>query len=316
MLSFSFTVPAKDDKRGVARQFIAAIADGYRMSGKPGLTISPTFSSVSEEARAMADAAAMAYSAGGLRNCLTAIGNLFRWSKHRAKVTSGSVPIRLVDTRPVTERAVLDHLAAYGVSVVPGPIVGSAAEAAAVARTFDSEVVLKIASPDISHKTEIGGVALGLRGDAAVQTAYESMLQRVKAAQPDARIEGVIVSPMRPAGTELFIGTMRDPQWGPAIAVGLGGIFVELLKDTSIRLLPVSETDALEMLGELRGSALLDGFRSAPPVDRTCLARTIVAVGNAALALGPNLVSLEVNPILAWEDKIEALDGLAIWEDY
>jgi acetate---CoA ligase (ADP-forming) len=315
MISFAFTVPAKDDKRGVSRRFIAAIAEGYRLSGKPGLTISPTFTSVSEEAREMADAASMPYSAGGLGNCLTAMGNLFRWSKHRGKVAPESAPVRVVDARPMTERAVLDHLAVYGVSVVPGPVVRSAAEAAAVARSFDSEVVMKIASPDIQHKTEIGGVALRLRGDAAVQAAYETMLQRVQASRPDARIDGVIVSPMRAAGTELFIGTMRDPQWGPAIAVGLGGIFVELLKDTSIRLLPVSETEALEMLGELRGSTLLDGFRAAPPVNRTRLARTIVAIGNAALALGPNLVSLEVNPILASEDRIEALDGLAIWED-
>src|SRR3546814_1267226 len=90
--------------------------------------------------------------------------------------------------------------------------------------------------------------------------------------------------------------SMRDPQWGAAIAVGLGGVFVEALKDTSLRLLPIAEHDALEMLGELRGSALLDGFRGAPAVDRATLAKIIAAIGNAALALGPDLVSLEINP--------------------
>jgi acyl-CoA synthetase (NDP forming) len=315
MISFAFDVPARDDKRGVSRRFISAITEGYRLSGKPGLTISPTFSTVSEEARSMADTAGMAYSAGGMSNSLTAIGHLFRWSKHRGRVPLDSAPVPLTDARPLSERAVLDHLSAYGVAVIPGPIARSADEAATIACDFGSEVVLKIASADIPHKTEVGGVALRVQGDAMVRAEYAAMLQRVRAARPDARIDGVIVSPMRSAGTELFVGTMKDPQWGPAIAVGLGGIFVEVLKDTSIRLLPVSEADALEMIEELRGKSLLDGFRGAPPVDRTALARTIVAIGNAALALGSDLVSLEVNPVLANADRIEAIDGLAIWED-
>src|SRR3546814_8567049 len=96
------------------------------------------------------------------------------------------------------------------------------------------------------------------------------------------------------------------PQWGAAIAVGLGGVFVEALKDTSLRLLPIAEHDALEMLGELRGSALLDGFRGAPAVDRATLAKIIAAIGNAALALGPDLVSLEINPLLALDGRSEA----------
>jgi len=199
--------------------------------------------------------------------------------------------------------------------VVPARIVASVADAVADAAALDGQVVLKIASPDIQHKTEVGGVALNLRGEEAVTRAYEEMMRRVKAAKPVAKIEGVIVSPMRKSGVELFVGTMRDPQWGPTIAIGLGGIFVEVLKDTSLRVLPINESDALEMLGELRGGKLLDGFRGATPVDRQRLAEIIVAIGNAALALGPKLVSLEVNPLLASEGRIEALDGLVVWED-
>lgn len=316
LISFAFEVAAKDDKRGFSSRLINAIAEGYRLSGKPGLTISPSFTAVSEETREMTDAAGMPYCAGGIANGLTAIGNLFRWSKHLRKATLKVPPhAQRTDVRPVTERAVLDHLASYGVPVIPGPVATSAEEAAALAGSFCSAVVLKIASPDIQHKTEVGGVALRLTGDAAVRDAYEMIRERVRAARPDARIDGVIVSPMRDAGTELFVGTMKDPQWGPAIAVGLGGVFVEVLKDTSIRLLPVTEDEALEMLDELRGKALLDGFRGAPPVDRAVMARTIVAIGNAALALGPDLVSLEVNPVLASANKIEALDGLTVWED-
>jgi acyl-CoA synthetase (NDP forming) len=315
MISFSFDVPARDDKRGFSRRFINAIAEGYRLCGKPGLTFSPTFTSVSEEARAMADAAGMAYSAGGLDNSLTAIGHLFRWSKRRRTAQIPSKPVPQVDRRPQNERAVLDHVASYGVSVIPGPVARTAEEAVAIARNLGSAVALKIASADIPHKTEVGGVTLNVSGDDAVRTAYESMLKRVCTARPGAQIDGIIVSPMRGAGIELIVGTMNDPQWGPAIAVGFGGVFVELLKDTSIRLLPVSETEALEMLEDLRGKALFDGFRGAAPIDRSALARTIVGIGNAALALGPDLLSLEVNPVLASGNQIEAIDGLAVWEN-
>jgi acyl-CoA synthetase (NDP forming) len=314
MLSFAFDVPARSDKRGVARRFVEAIADGYRRSGKPGLTVSPTFTAVTEEARDMADAAGMAYCAAGLANGLTAMGHLFRWSKHRNNNAIGAAPVARVNAHPTNERAVLEHLATYEVPVIPGPVAMSADEAVTIARGFGSPVALKIASPDIAHKTEVGGVALRVDGDAAVRAAYDAILLRVRAARPDAQIDGIIVSPMRPAGIELLVGTMNDAQWGPAIAVGLGGTLVEILKDTSVRLLPVSECEALEMLSELRGKALFDGFRGAPPIDLNRLARAIAAIGNAALALGPRLVALEVNPLLAFGDQVEALDGLAVWE--
>ena len=139
------------------------------------------------------------------------------------------------------------------------------------------------------------------------------MMSRVAEAAPQAKIDGIVISPMRNAGLELFVGTLNDPQWGPAIAVGLGGILVEALKDTSLRLLPVTQANVLEMLGELRGSALLDGFRGTPAVNRNELARVIVQIGNAAAALGPDLVSLEVNPLRADGEHIEALDGVAEW---
>ena len=123
------------------------------------------------------------------------------------------------------------------------------------------------------------------------------------------------MSPMRSTGVELFVGTMRDPQWGPAIAVGLGGIWVEALEDTSLRLLPVTAADVEEMLSELRGRKLLDGFRGAAAVDRTAMAKVIAAIGDAALALGPQLVSLEINPLLVDGARAEALDALAIWDE-
>lgn len=314
MIAFVFDAPLKDDKRGFARRFIEQVGAGFRDAGKPCLMISHAFTAVNGEARAMTDESGVVYSGGGVRHCLSAIGHLLNRGTAGRFVAETEQPNA---PRPDGERAVLEHLAAHGVPIVPAVLAGSADEAVAAARSMDAAVVLKIASPDIQHKTEVGGVALNLRGDEAVRNAYETTLARVGAAKPAAKIDGVIVSPMRgtDSGLELFVGTMRDPQWGPSIAVGLGGVWIEALKDSSLRLLPVTRDDALAMLRELRASSLLDGFRGAAPVDRAALADIVVAIGDAALALGPELVSLEVNPLLAAEGRIEALDGLAVWEE-
>lgn len=224
-----------------------------------------------------------------------------------------SVPAVVDDARPQSERQVLDYLQARGVPVVPAKVVHSAEEAVRHASVLGSPVALKIVSPDIPHKTEVGGVMLDVIGDASVAAAYEQILSSARRALPEAHIEGVSVGPMRGAGVELFVGTMRDPQWGPVITVGLGGVWVEALRDTSLRLLPISQADALAMLDELRGKALLNGFRGTPAVDRTAVAKVIVAIGDAALALGSQLVSLEINPLRASGERVEALDGWAEW---
>ena len=113
----------------------------------------------------------------------------------------------------------------------------------------------------------------------------------------------------------MIVGINHDPHWGPVIAVGLGGVLVEALQDSALRRLPIKADDALEMLGELRGSKLLDGFRGSAKVDRTALAETIVRIGDAALALGEQLETFEINPLLAADGRIEALDALAVWKE-
>ncbi|WP_321960537.1 acetate--CoA ligase family protein [Paraburkholderia sp. J7] len=313
-LGFVFDAPLKDDARGFARNFIRHIGEGFKAAGKPCLMMSHTFSAVNGEARDMTDAAGVVYSGGGVRHCVSALGHLaahHAWRRRTAVAGAKAAPG--IAGRPNGEREVLDYLDSAGVPVIPMRLARTADEAVSIAAGLDASVVLKIASPDIAHKTEVGGVALNLLGEAAVREAFDTMLARVRAAAPDARIEGIVVAPMRRGGVELFVGTMNDPQWGPAVAVGLGGIWVEALKDTSLRLLPVSEQDVLDMLAELRGAKLLDGFRGAPGADREALARAIVAIGEAALALGPDLVSLEINPLLAEGARVEALDGLTEW---
>jgi succinyl-CoA synthetase beta subunit len=141
------------------------------------------------------------------------------------------------------------------------------------------------------------------------------MLAAVRAAKPEAHIDGVLVAPMRGGGIEILVGTVRDPQWGPTLAVGLGGIWVEVLADTQLRVLPVTPEQVKDMLAGLRAAKLLQGFRGTPAADLNRLAEVIAAIGNAALALGDDLATLEVNPLWVCGSEIEALDALAVWAE-
>ena len=250
----------------------------------------------------------------GLHHGVAGFAGAFRWSRRLREGVTPAPVITPATARPRSEQETLAYLSSRGVPVIPARVVGSSAEAVAFARELAQPVALKIASPDIAHKTEVGGVVLNLSGDAEVAAAFDGILERVRKARPDARIEGIAVSPMRERGLELFVGIVRDPHWGLAMAVGLGGIWVEALRDTSQRLLPVSPVDVEAMLGELRGAKLLDGFRGAPAADRAAIAKAVAAIGDAALALGPELVSLEVNPLWVGTGTVEALDALAIWD--
>jgi len=188
-------------------------------------------------------------------------------------------------------------------------------EAADAARRLDGPVVLKIASPDIGHKTDIGGVALGLEGEAAVREAFRRITAAATRHAPGAAIEGVLVAPMRPRGIELLVGISRDPQWGPVLALGLGGVWVEALQDVALRLLPVDAAEVMRALSGLRGAALLRGGRGVPAADLDAIAEAVMRIGQAALAFGPTLATLEVNPLWVHGSQVEALDALCIWRD-
>jgi acyl-CoA synthetase (NDP forming) len=295
---------------------IRHIAEGFAGEGARGVLLSHAVAGVSKEGAGVVAESGVVYSAGGLHHGLKAIGKLIEWSRLCRAARSRAIPT-IEETRPrpalESERAVLAFLESRGVPVVPSILARSEAEAVAAARSFGGRAVLKIASAQIQHKTEVRGVVLDLAGDEAVSTAYREMLQWVVKIRPDALIDGVLVSPMRRGRVELFVGVRRDAQWGPAIAVGLGGVWVEALDDTSLRTLPVETNDVLEMLGELRGAKLLDGFRGAQPVNRLAVADAIVAIGNCALELGPDLLSLEINPLSVSGSTVEALDALALW---
>jgi acyl-CoA synthetase (NDP forming) len=312
-----FSDVAADGPSAVEKQMLTHIGTALQRNDTPGLVMSIAPRRVDEGVQARVDAAGVSYLPSGVQHGMFAIGAAFRWSAwlDTAQTPRFTSPAVSPARRPVSERQTLELLAEHGLPVIPAALAKTADEAVAAASRFQGPAVLKIASPDIPHKSDIGGVRLNVSGDEAVADAFGAILANAKRACPTARIHGVIVSPMRSGGLELFIGTLRDPQWGPVITVGLGGIWVEALRDTSLRLLPLTEADALSMLDELRGARLLDGYRGAPAVDRHAVARAVVMVGETALALGPDLVSLEVNPLLAGPAGVEALDALAAWAD-
>lgn len=296
---------------GIVRQ----IGEGFRASGCSSVMLSVLSRPVTEAGRALLAETGITYLGSGVQHGLGAIGRAFAWAERQERgLPAPPAAPAPASERPASEHATLGFLGARGVPVVPLTLARSAAEAVAAAQALGGPAVLKIASPDIAHKSDIGGVLLNLEGAEAVAAGYDRILASVRTAKPEARIDGVLVGPMRAGGgVELFVGVLRDPLWGPAIAVGLGGIWVEALRDTAIRLLPVTPAEVLEMFAELRGAKLLDGYRGTPGIDRRAAAEAVARIGDAALALGPALASLEVNPLRATAAGVEALDALALW---
>jgi acetyltransferase len=201
-------------------------------------------------------------------------------------------------------------LAAYAIPCLAGRVARSAEDAAAVAEGMGFPVALKIASPDITHKTEVGGVVLDLHDARAVREAAALVLSRVAAARPQAVLRGVLVEPMAPAGKELLLGGVRDPQFGPLVMVGSGGIYVEIFADTAARLAPVSPAEALEMLDELKIAPLLRGVRGERPVDRAALSGIVGRFAQLLVDL-PDVDEIEINPLMAGPDGAMAVDARA-----
>lgn len=193
-------------------------------------------------------------------------------------------------------------LRAYGIPVTGEKLVRSAAEAAAAAGEMGYPVVLKIESPDILHKTEAGGVLLNLPDAAAVEEGYERIIKGAQDYNPAARLDGVLVQEMLPAGLEIILGLKKDPIFGPTLLFGLGGIYVELLRDVALRSAPLREEDAREMLDEIQGKALLDGLRGQPPRDRRALVSIMMKLSRMAVELGDEIAELDINPLILYPD--------------
>ncbi len=250
--------------------------------------------------------------------CFAAIA---AWHAHAASTPPGASPRRagaqaameagsLLEgaDKVVTERRAKRVLAAYGVPVVEDRLAGSEEEAVAAAGALGYPVALKIESRAIAHKTEAGGVRLGLADDASVRAAYAGILANARRLTND--FAGVLVQPMAKPGVEVIVGARIDPVVGPVVLVGLGGVLVELMRDTTVALAPVSAEEAKRMLARLKGYRLLTGFRGSVPVDLDSLADAIARLSEFATDHAGRITEFDVNPILAHADGVTAVDAL------
>jgi acetyltransferase len=290
--------------RGWSRPVVAALVGGARVA--PGARILeegglPCYPFPEPAVAALAGMARVAESRPSDVPAATATVPSAAVALEMARLAAaGATRLGLAELSPI--------LAAYRIPVLTPQLAASPEAAADIARDLGQPVAVKIVSPDISHKTDVGGVALGLASPAEVAQAAAGMLARVRARRPDAQIQGLLVQPMAPPGKELLLGAVRDAQFGPLVMVGFGGIYVEVLQDTATRLAPVSPAEAVRMLDELKMAALLRGVRGEPPVDRAALGEMISRFGQLALDC-PELAEVELNPVVASPTGAVAVDA-------
>ena len=215
---------------------------------------------------------------------------------------------RAESRRLLTEVEAKQMLAAAGIPVAVAHLATSADEAVARAGEVGYPVVMKVVSTEIAHKSDVGGVAVGLADAEAVRAEYAAMLDRVTTAAPGASVEGVAVQEMARAGTEVIVGATTDPQFGLVMMFGLGGVFVEVLKDVAFRLVPLDERDARQLVRDIKGLPILQGVRGQPPADLAALERLILQV-SAFLTEHPDIAELDLNPVFAYEDGVIAVDA-------
>lgn len=206
------------------------------------------------------------------------------------------------ETQALSEHESKLELKTYGVPVPDEVIVTSKEEAAQFAKDHPGPLVMKIESADILHKSDVGGVKLNVCGPEAAEKAYEEIMESVTAKRPDAHINGILTVPMLDAGVEIIIGVNNDPQFGPMIMVGMGGVFVEVFKDVALYPAPLKEEEALEMLKSLKSFKLLNGYRGTEKCDIKALCQTIVAISNYAQANKDVLKELDINPLFVYPE--------------
>ncbi len=217
----------------------------------------------------------------------------------RAK-EQGRTVLTEIESKQVLEEA--------GIPTARARLARTAAEAVKLAKGAGFPVVLKVVSPDVTHKSDVGGVRLGLDSPQAVEAAFAEIAAAVKARQPDARIEGVAVQAMAAPGIEVIMGMSKDPQFGPVLMFGLGGVLVEVLKDVAFRIVPLEPRDARQMVREIKGFPVLQGYRGQDPADLEALERLLQRLSEFVEA-HPEIEELDLNPVFAFKDGAIAVDA-------
>ncbi len=214
----------------------------------------------------------------------------------------------------LTEIEAKELLKKAGINTVDTRLAKTKEEAVKLAQELGLPAALKIASVDVVHKTDSGGVKLGLKTAEEVGAAFDAIMESVKKAVPGAKIEGVAVQTMAKPGVEVIIGMSKDAQFGPVLMFGLGGVLVEILKDVSFRIVPLVKRDAKEMIREIKGYPLLEGYRGADPVDVENLEGLLLKVSEF-IEKTPEIKELDLNPIFAYKDGAVAVDARVILEE-
>ena len=203
--------------------------------------------------------------------------------------------------------------AEYGIPVTEFRVAKNETEAVKFAEEIGYPVVLKIVSPDVIHKSDVGGVIVNLTTAKDVRNAYNQILRNVKKHKREAKIVGIFVQEMAPSSTEVIVGAIKDPQFGPAIMFGLGGIFVELLKDVTFRVAPITEDEARDMITEVRAYPLLKGYRNLPPADIEAIVKILLSTSRLVMR-HQEIKELDLNPILVYEKGAKTVDARIILE--
>lgn len=201
----------------------------------------------------------------------------------------------------------------YGIPVTQFKLAKNETDALKFAEEIGFPVVLKIVSPDIIHKSDVGGVFVNIKSAKEVKDAYVKIMENVRKNAPKAKIEGVLIQEMAPPGTEVIVGSTKDPQFGPAIMFGLGGIFVEVLKDVTFRIAPITEDDASEMISEVKAYPLLTGYRKTPPADLKAISNILLSTSRLVMD-HMEIKELDLNPIIVYEKGARTVDARIILE--
>lgn len=215
------------------------------------------------------------------------------------------------EKRSLLETEAKELLREYGISVPDFKLIKSEDEIVGLAKEINFPIVMKIVSPDILHKSDAGGVKLNIQDEREAKLAYQEIIFNAKKYNKEAKISGIIAYPMIPQGTEIIVGMMKDPHFGPVIMFGLGGIFVEILKDISFRILPLEERDAEEMISEIKGYKILKGIRGEEPKDIEAIKILLMKISQLVME-NPEIKEIDLNPIFVFEKALQVVDARII----
>lgn len=294
-------------------------AEAFAQADKPVIVLGTAFTDITEAGATIALESGYPNGLGGIHHGITALGHAVRWYERRktglltAAVPSvqGPIEVRASPGETFGEYRASELLREHGVPTVPAVHVTTTEDAMAAAERFGYPVVVKLAVDEVEHKSDVGGVKLNLSNADDVRRAFEAVIDAGRmagAARPAA-----LVQPQRSGGAELIVGVVNDANWGLILAVGLGGIWVEVLKDSVLHPLPCDPARVREGLAKLRAAALLKGVRGSEPADLDAITEAVMQVAELAQRLGERLESLEINPLLVRGSKVEALDALITW---